>query len=134
LFEAVIVDRLEYLAQQAQAALEMKDAGAAFFDFLEVVVADASSKKDLADALAGAGVDLRAVTVDAAAQFSRRFGELLARAQAAGVVRTDADTADVHAVVLGALAAERHRADADSVRPGRVARLICDGLRPVAAG
>jgi len=129
LFEAVIVDRLEFLAERAEAALELEDSGAAFFDFLDVMVADAASKKDLADALAGAGVDLRAVTGDAAAQLSGRLGELLRRAQATGAVRADVDTADLHAVVFGALAAEQRRAD--SARPGRVARLICGGLRPI---
>lgn len=135
LFEAVIVDRLDFLVEQAQAALdgaqEPARAGTAFFGFLDTMLADAGSKKDLADALAGAGVDLRAVTVDSAAQLNRRLAELLARAQAAGAVRAGVDSADLHAIVFGALAAEQRRADQE--RPGRIARLICDSLRPPAA-
>ena len=131
LFEAVIVDRLEFLDTEARSALESSDAGAAFYEFLAVMVADASSKKDLADALAGAGIDLRAVTLDAAGRLQRNLAELLARAQTAGAVRAGVDTSDLHAVVFGALAAEQRRADAS--RPGRIAQLICDGLRPAAA-
>ena len=107
LFEAVIVDRLDFLVEQARVALEAAQAraGEAFFEFLDVILADAASKKDLADALAGAGVDLRAVTIESAAQLNRALGELLARAQAAGVVRNGIDAADLHAIVFGALAA-----------------------------
>ncbi|MBS2964185.1 helix-turn-helix transcriptional regulator [Actinocrinis puniceicyclus] len=130
LFEAVIVARLESLAEQAQAALEVpaRQAGAAFFDFLYVMLADADSKKDLADALAGAGIDLRAITVVAAARLNASLAELLARAQAAGAVRHGIDASDLHAVIVGALAAERRRADPQ--RPGRIARMVCDALRP----
>lgn len=55
------------------------------------------------------------------------LGELLAKAQRRGVVRAGIDEADLHAIALGALAAEQHRADA---QPGRLTALICDGLRP----
>lgn len=130
LFEAVIVDRLDFLVEQARAALDASGerAGEAFFEFLDVMLADAGSKKDLADALAGAGVDLRAVTLESAALLNGSLTELLTRAQAAGAVRAGIDTADLHAIVFGALAAEQRRADAG--RPGRIARLVCDGLRP----
>jgi AcrR family transcriptional regulator len=133
LFEAVIVDRLDFLAEQARAALEVPAdrAGAAFFEFLDVMLADAGEKKDLADALAGAGVDLRAVTTQSAARLNDGLAELLARAQRAGAVRNGIDSADLHAVVIGALAAEQRRADPE--RPGRIARLICDALRPAAS-
>jgi len=133
LFEAVIVDRLDLLADQAEAALAapQAQAGPAFFEFLDVILVDAGSKKDLVDALAGAGVDLRAVTLNSATRLNEALGELLARAQAAGAVRSGIDTADLHAVLFGALTAEQRRADAE--HPGRVARLVCDGLRPPAA-
>jgi AcrR family transcriptional regulator len=143
LFEAVIVDRLEYLADEARLALDAAreggtdagavDAGAvdvAFFGFLALMVADAGSKRDLAEALAGAGVDLRAVTSQAAGRLRGYLDELLTRAQSAGVVRADVDTQDLHAIVFGALAAEQRRADSE--RPGRIAGLVCDGLRPLA--
>lgn len=131
LFEAVIVDRLDFLVEQAQAALDASQTrpGQAFFEFLDVMLADAGSKKDLADALAGAGVDLRAVTMESAARLNESLAELLTRAQAAGAVRPGIDAADLHAIVIGALAAEQRRADPE--RPGRIARLVCDGLRAV---
>ena len=136
LFEAVIVDRIDFLVEQAQVALEAAEgeadaaAGDAFFEFLNTMLVDAVSKKDLADALAGAGVDLRAVTMESAARLNALLAELLARAQSAGAVRPGIDPADLHAIVVGALAAEQRRADPQ--RPGRIARLVCDGLRPTA--
>jgi len=60
-------------------------------------------------ALAGAGVDLRAVTSQAAGRLRGYLDELLTRAQSAGVVRTDVDTHDLHAIVFGALTAEQRQ-------------------------
>ena len=137
LFEAVIVDRLDFLADEAGRAVAAAERGgadagavqAAFFGFLALMIADAGSKKDLADALAGAGVDLQAVTLHSAGRLRGHLEDLLARAQAAGAVRPEVDTGDLHAVVFGALAAEQRRADSE--RPGRIAGLVCDGLRPL---
>ena len=131
LFEAVIVDRIDFLVEQAQAVLDAPRAraGRAFFEFLDVMLVDAASKKDLADALAGAGVDLRAATTQSAARLNASLTELLARAQEVGAVRSGIDTIDLHAIVVGALAAEQRRADPE--HPGRIARMVCDGLREV---
>ncbi|MBC3841807.1 helix-turn-helix transcriptional regulator [Streptacidiphilus sp. 4-A2] len=135
LFEAVVADRLEALTTVGREALAGitggADPGEAFFGYLAVVVADAGSKMDLADALVGAGVDLRQDTLAAAAELRGVLGELLTQAQAAAAVRADVDVADVHAVVGAAVAAERTRpADA---QPGRLARIIGDGLRTAQA-
>lgn len=127
LFEAVIVDHLERLADEGITALAGPDPAQAFFGYLQLLTADAAAKRDLADALAGAGVNLRSATLDAATRLRNVLADLLARAQHAGAVRPDVDTDDVHAVVAGALAAEKHRAD--PAGPGRLSALICDALR-----
>lgn len=57
---------------------------------------------------------------------------LLARAQAAGAVRTDADPADVIALV-NAVAWTAEQAPEDSNRAGRLLGLVLDGLRPMDA-
>jgi len=125
LFEAVVTDRLEALAQDGRAALREPDVGAAFFGFLTHLVADAQTKKDLADALAGAGIDLCTSTQEAAADLHAQLSALLKQAQQAAAVRPDIDVSDLHAIVFGALAAET-RAD----RSGRITAIIFDCLRP----
>jgi AcrR family transcriptional regulator len=132
LFAAVVVDRIEQLSARAQAALDLAGddalAGSVFFDFLGEVIADAVIKKDVGDALRGCGVDLEAMAMQAGVSFVALMRRLMARAQDVGAVRADVDTDDLRAVVFGALAAEQQRAD--TARPGRIARLLCDGLRP----
>jgi AcrR family transcriptional regulator len=127
LFEAVVADQLKLVVDDAREALRADDAGEAFFGFLARMIADARVKKDLADALAIAGTELRATTLRHAGELRALLGELLAQAQRRGVVRAGIDEADLHAIALGALAAEQHRADA---HPGRLTALICDSLRP----
>jgi AcrR family transcriptional regulator len=127
LFTAVVTDHLAEQVAAARAAVEADDAGQAFFAFVAQMTAAAQDKKDLADALAGAGVDLT-IALDAAAELTGLLADLLARAQDAGAVRDDIDTADLHAIVLAAMNAERSRADSE--RPGRLAQLVCDCLRP----
>jgi AcrR family transcriptional regulator len=128
LFEAVILDQLDQLAVDAKQALSTPDPGEGFFGFLDLLTADAATKKDLAEALIGAGVDLSSATRRSGAALYQALGELLARAQQAGVVRPDLDSADLHALIAGALAAEKHRAD--PTRPGRLNVLIFEALRP----
>ncbi|MEW9528678.1 TetR/AcrR family transcriptional regulator [Microbispora sp. NPDC049125] len=128
LFEAAIEEHLEQLTSKAHSALQADDAGSAFFTFLLQMISDANAKQDLADALAGAGINLADATLQAAADLREVFAELLARAQRADAVRADVDAADVHAIVLAALTAQRQRADL--AKPGRLATLVLDCLRP----
>jgi len=130
LFEAVIGDRLLALAADAEARLASDgDAGEAFFGFFFAMIVDADAKADLAEALAAAGVGLRPETRQAAAQLQEGFSALMESAQRAGAVRTDVTVHDLHALAVGAMAAEkRSAADPDSER-GKLTRLICDGLR-----
>jgi AcrR family transcriptional regulator len=104
LFEAVLIRRFERLTGEADSLGSSPDAGAAFFGLFTRMVAEAGTKKALADALARAGVDVRAATSPAARELRRAFGALLARAQRAGAVR-------------------------DGLRDGALA-IIFDGLRP----
>ncbi|WP_245594638.1 TetR/AcrR family transcriptional regulator [Actinospica robiniae] len=130
LFEAVVADRLDALAAQADAALTAEDPGAAFFHFFDSMLEDADDKKDLADALTAAGVGLSPETLASAARLQNALGALLDRALAAGAVRAGLTVEDLHALAVGALAAESRAAAGPGHRPGRLTRLICDGLRP----
>lgn len=128
LLEAVVVERLADMLAEVRASLDTEEPGAAFYAFFTGMIADAGSKLDLAEALERFGVDVRSSTRGVAAELSAALGELLARAQAAGAVRPDADVEDLHALAVGAVAAARR-----SMRPGETARvteLMCDALRP----
>ena len=130
LFEAVVADRLDALAADAEAMLDGDDAGAAFFDFFLSMVEDADEKKDLADALMASGVGLSPQTLASAARLQTQLGALLDRALAAGAVRDGVSVADLHALAVGALAAEARAAAEEGYVQGRLTRLICDGLLP----
>ncbi|MGW7049520.1 TetR/AcrR family transcriptional regulator [Streptomyces avermitilis] len=128
LFEAVVVEHLEQLTHDAQAALQAGPPGSAFFAFLTRMTGEADTKQDLADAIAKSGADMESTTRRAAADLRETFAVLLERAQRVGAVRTDVDAEDVQAIVLAALTAQRRRADTD--RPDRLAGLVLDCLRP----
>jgi AcrR family transcriptional regulator len=131
LFEAVIADQLAALAEDAEArAAGGGDPGEQFFTFFATVIEDGTRKADLADALTSAGVDLRQETLASAGRLQRALAALLEGAQRAGAVRPDVDTMDLHALAAGALAAERKRASGPDAEPGRLTRIIADGLRP----
>ncbi|MEY9840322.1 TetR/AcrR family transcriptional regulator [Streptacidiphilus sp. EB103A] len=128
LLEAVIVGRLEDLLADARAALATEDAGESFFAFFTSMIADASTKMDMAEALSRVGVDLHESTRAVAGDLQTVLGTLMKRAQEAGALRADAGTEDLHLLVVGAVAAEQW-----SARPGaaaRIAQLMCDALRP----
>ncbi|GAA3481309.1 hypothetical protein GCM10018966_058400 [Streptomyces yanii] len=88
----------------------------------------ADAKQDLADAIAGSAVTMGSATQQLAADLRETFAALLTRARQAGAVRADVDAADARAIVPAALTARRRRAD--TARPGRLAALVFDCLRP----
>ena len=126
LFEAVVVDHLRQLADEAEAALRAEDVGSVFFVFLLRMIREAGVKKDLTDVLSGTGVKLSDTTRKVAADLRETFAKLLAHAQRAGAVRADVDAGEVQGIVLAALTAEQ----AGVAHPGRMAALVCDCLRP----
>jgi AcrR family transcriptional regulator len=127
LFEAILISRIMEIAADARARLDSADAGTAFFQFLEHLVKEGASKRDLIQALMGAGVDEVAVA-ECKRNLEAAAGELLEVAQHAGVVRSDV-TAAVVLSLVGAtcMAADRpHTADVS----GAFLTIIRDGLRP----
>jgi AcrR family transcriptional regulator len=131
LLQAVLTDRLEILRAKALEALAAPEPGPAFFTFFETMATSAENKMDLAEALARQGIDVLAATREVAASLKAALGELLRRAQDAGAVRTDVGIEDLHAMVVGAVAAARASA---SVDVSRVTGLVADGLRPRPVG
>jgi AcrR family transcriptional regulator len=132
LFEAVIIDRLHALRDDATDRLAAdQDAGAGFYDFLAEMIRSAVVNRAISDALAAtpqATVDAVAAVKD---ELMAQFGALLRRAQRAGAVRADIQPDDLGALILGCLALHRHASGEDTA--GRLVAVVQDGLRRAVA-
>jgi AcrR family transcriptional regulator len=127
LFEAILIGRIVDIVEDARARIESDDPGAAFFGFLEHLVEESTSKRDLIQALLGAGVEIELAVADTKRDLEDAVGRLLEVAQRAGAVRADVCSAVVLSLVgATCIAAEpSHNAMAEDLLP-----IICDGLRP----
>ena len=123
LFAAIVVDRMDQIAEQARAAVDADDPVAAFFGFLEHMVSEGAKKKDFMNALGGAAAHTK--MPESKALFRRALGELLKRAQAAGGVRRDVTVVDVLALVQGVFAVS----GTDARTRARHLAILSDGLR-----
>jgi AcrR family transcriptional regulator len=133
LFEAILVSRIERLVEEAGSLSSATDAGVAFFGLFRRIVEEAAARKAFADALARAGVDVKAATSAAGRELLGLLGALLTRAQQAGAVRHDVDLDQVVALLVGAsLAAERGNLDRGV--QARALAIVFDGLRPEGNG
>jgi AcrR family transcriptional regulator len=128
LFQAVLQDRLQRLADDARALRQAPDPGAALLDFIGRLVAEAAPKRDLADALASRGAELRAGLAATAGQLRGELGYLLSRAQQAGAIRDDITTADLMALISGILVALGPR-PGGAADPAHAVAVLRDGLR-----
>ncbi|HEX4447495.1 MAG TPA: helix-turn-helix domain-containing protein [Polyangiaceae bacterium] len=128
LLEAILVTRMEQVTEDARALAESDDAGGAFFGFLARLGEEGIAKKDLIEALARAGFDLKR-TGSVKKEMIRTVGRLLDRAQQTGAVRCDVAVEELLSLVSGAFAAiDRYKGDASA--RGRLLAIVCDGLRP----
>ncbi|MEU7741503.1 TetR/AcrR family transcriptional regulator [Nonomuraea sp. NPDC049158] len=124
LFEAVVHDRIERLADDLTALLTTGEAetGEAFFTAFTSTVEQAGLNKALCESFASG------LKSEMAPEARRRYGlalaALLDRARQAGAVRPDAQLTDVMALMAGCLTME-----AQSTTPGRPTALVLDGLR-----
>jgi AcrR family transcriptional regulator len=125
LLEAVLADRLRALTDTVRELAEAPDAGEAFFAFFQRVVEDAHHNLALSAALTNPA-DLGEAVLEAGAALATAVGVLLTRAQQAGAVRNDIDTADLHAIIAGALATEQRLSPSSR---GRGMTVVADGLR-----
>ncbi|MDQ3642999.1 MAG: TetR/AcrR family transcriptional regulator [Actinomycetota bacterium] len=128
LFEAVVFDRLQRLVGEARSLASSKEPGEAFFGFLSRMVEEGVAKKDLLDALTGAGIDVDIGNSQVSRDLRGVVGELLASAQRAGAVREDVGVAEVMVILLGTSLAVRHHAK-DGGESDRIVAVVCDGLR-----
>ena len=125
LFAAIVEDKLARILEHVTSLAAGPDPGPAFFAVLDRMVAEGAHKKDLVDALAVAGIDVRSSAAAVAAQLRKALGTLLRRAQAAGAVRSGVSVEDVFAL-LGATLAAATRTRGSAIRLFAIVR---DGLR-----
>lgn len=132
LFEAVFASRVERLVARARQLLADPGAkpGAVFFEFFTEIVAAGAANRGLADALAGAGYDLKSATSGSAERdVLGVLAELLARAQQAGAVRTEVEPADIVSLV-SACALPGDPGSPGAAARDRLVAVITAGLRP----
>jgi AcrR family transcriptional regulator len=127
LFEAVVLDLISQLTAEGRALLREAEPGLSFLPFFSQVIAECTTHKGLADALAQEHVDFGVAIVPAKGELLAILGHLLAHAQEAGEVRSDIAPHDIDALLNGLLAMEQHR---DTRTPrGHLAAIVYDGLR-----
>jgi AcrR family transcriptional regulator len=131
LFEAIIVGHVERLVDEARSLSSAENPGRAFFEFWTRMVEEGAAKKDLHDALAGAGMAVRSASIGIVEDLRSAMGELLTRAQEAGAVRDDVAIGELMVLLASTSLAMKLRSD-DAALPGHLAAIICDGLRPPA--
>ena len=130
LFQAVIGHHMDSLAAQARALADSDEPGRALFEFIGALVTEASAKRNLIDALTGAGIDVKESMAEHKAAVEHAAQLLLDRAQRAGVVRADVTLDDVFGLVIGACAFAN--TEANECSQARMVSVVCDGLRSAA--
>ncbi|HEX3793000.1 MAG TPA: TetR/AcrR family transcriptional regulator [Acidimicrobiales bacterium] len=127
LFEAILVARITEITEVARARLNVGDAGAAFFGFLEYLVGEAVLKRDLIMALADAGVEFEVAVAPVKEEMGDAVAALLRAAQDAGAVRADVEP-EVVMSLIGATCMAAERPDM-AVCSQAMVRIVCDGLK-----
>ncbi len=132
LFVAVVATRLEELRDESRCLLDAPDPGAAFFVFAEHLAEQMVAKRDLTDALAEAGVDIKTEVAgmggDVMNELQDNVQRLIDRAQKAGAVRGDISATELFALIAGScMAAQQHYLTGEAQK--RMTNVVFDGLR-----
>jgi AcrR family transcriptional regulator len=125
LCEAILLERLAGLTEDARAAANADDPGAALFGFIDHMVELSAAKHDLIAAVKGAGLEFEKTSAQVKEDLSEAVGVLLLRAQAAGAVRGDVSAETVLNLVIGTCEAVAHSGSC----PADLLGIVCDGLR-----
>jgi AcrR family transcriptional regulator len=129
LCEAILLERLRDLTQDARCQAEAEDPAAAFFGFLDHFVLLGEAKRDLINAVMGAGLEFEQSAAPVKEDLREAVGVLLRRAQAVDAVRADVTPAAVLSLVGATCQAAAH---VDGAPAGDLLGIVCDGLRPQA--
>jgi AcrR family transcriptional regulator len=127
LCEAILLERLRDLTQDAKCQADAADPAAAFFGFLDHFVILGEAKRDLINAVMGAGLDFEEAAADVKMDLREAVGVLLRRAQSVGAVRVDVTPDAILSLVSATCQASAHF---DGAPVGDLLGIVCDGLRP----
>jgi AcrR family transcriptional regulator len=122
LFEAVVSERIERLADDLTTLLTTTDGPEAFFAAFSTTVEQAVLNKALCESLAPGSI--ADVAMDARRQYATALTALFDRAREAGAVRPDVEMADVMALMAGCIAMV-----VTGASPDRSAGLVLESLR-----
>jgi AcrR family transcriptional regulator len=128
LVEAVVGAMYETLLRQAEEAADDPDPGRAFERFVVGLGDFKVRHRALADQLANE--DVFASAASPREKVIRAVSELVARAQAAGAIRTDIGPGDVSMLFSGVAHATAIAGELQPMLRERFVRIILDGLRP----
>ena len=126
LCEAILLDRLRDLTEDARAQAEAPDPAAAFFGFLEHFVELGAEKRDLIVAVMGAGLEFEQAAEPVKEELREAVGVLLRRAQEVGAVRADVTPTAVVSLVGATCHAAGHTDESPAFG---LLNIVCDGLR-----
>ncbi|RKE05086.1 TetR/AcrR family transcriptional regulator [Streptomyces sp. TLI_171] len=127
LLEAVLVRRLEQLAEEGRRLLAETEPTHALFAFFDLILDQSPVKNAFAAALADAGVDVRAATSEAGRALREVLAALLDGAQQAGVVRPDLEVPELTAILVGTCRMLEHL-DGHPESAKRARAVVRDGL------
>ena len=126
LFQAVLVAHFDQIASRARDLADRDDPAEALFEFMTCLGEEAASKKNLIDALAGAGVDVHQTAPESKRAVEDAFRQLLVRAQGDGSIRSDVTIDDLFGLIMGTCSMSNPQADASQAR---MMAIVCAGLR-----
>jgi AcrR family transcriptional regulator len=129
LYQAILVDRLRRLVDQAESLSAAPDPGAAFFEFFANVVENSTGQKLFVEALSDAGIDVKTGTSGIRRDIRHAIHTLLINAQQAGAVRADVEMPELLALLAAtSMAAERNHWSPEL--RARALAVVFDGLGP----
>lgn len=131
LCEAILLDRLRELTEDARALEKAEDPEAAFFGFLDHFVMLGEAKRDLIAAVMGAGLEFEMAAAPVKEDLREAVGVLLRRAQDAAAVRADVTPDAVLSLVMATCHAAGHTGPTPTCD---LLAIVCDGLRAPASG
>ena len=130
LFEAVLVAHFDEITEHAQELAGREDPDRALFEFMTRIGQEAASKRNLIEALAGAGVDIHQTAPESKRAVEEAFRHLLSRAQGTGSIRSDVTIDDLFGLIMGTCSMANPATDASQ---SRMLAIVYDGLRATGA-
>ncbi|HXA31013.1 MAG TPA: helix-turn-helix domain-containing protein [Acidimicrobiales bacterium] len=128
LFEAVLLDHVARLVAEARNEPEGDEPAEALFAFMSRLSSAGAARRDLIDALAGAGINVKEPPPGLKADIEAVVQVLLKGAQKAGQVRNDVTAAEIVALTMATCAfAAQTESDCSQTR---MLHIVCEGLRP----